>query len=104
TPGAAALYLLENLALLTGLTGTPAMICVTWTLSYELLLYIALPLVVRFTGMRDWSRGKRIGALAVALIGYLAYCGVISPAHARLIAYLAGFLAYEVIKGTWGRL
>ena len=103
-PDAAALYVLENLALLPGLTGTPPLIVVTWTLGYEMLLYVTLPLAVRFSGMRDWPAAGRVAALAAAWVGYLAYCAVAAPAHTRLGVYLAAFLAYEAVREGGGRL
>jgi len=103
-PLAALAYLAENLALLPGLTGDPAMIVVTWTLGYELLLYATLPLAVRLLRMRDWSPSRRVAFLGAVWIGYLVYCGVVSPAVAPLGIYFAAFVAYEAVQGRRGRL
>ncbi|WP_020470658.1 sugar transferase [Zavarzinella formosa] len=97
-PATAALWLLENLALLPGLTGSPSLIVVTWTLGYELLLYVTLPLAVRFSGMRNWPTPWRIAALVSVWAAYLAYCGLMSPTHVRLGVYFTGFLAYEAVS------
>ncbi|WP_020470473.1 sugar transferase [Zavarzinella formosa] len=96
-PLAATIYLLENLFLLTGLTGAPSLIVVTWTLGYEMVLYVTLPLFVRFSGMRDWSVARRVALLIGVWAAYLLYCGVMSPSHVRLAVYFAGFLAHEAV-------
>ncbi|QEL16834.1 sugar transferase [Limnoglobus roseus] len=103
-PAAAVAYLLENLALLPGLTGTPPLIVVTWTLGYELLLYVTLPLAIHLTGMRNWTSPQRVAVLAAVWGCYLVYCVTLSPAHARFAVYIAAFLAYEFVRGRRGRL
>jgi peptidoglycan/LPS O-acetylase OafA/YrhL len=98
-PAAAGLYLAENLALLPGLTGTPALITVTWTLGYELALYLTVPLAVRFFGLREWPSRQRAAFLVTVWVGYLAYCGVCAPGHGRVGVLLTAFLVYELVRG-----
>ncbi|MDB5311617.1 MAG: hypothetical protein JWO38_5819 [Gemmataceae bacterium] len=101
-PGAAdaAVYLLQNVALLPVLIGAAPMITVTWTLGYEVLLYASVPLVVGVTGMRTWAAGRRAAFWGVAWVAYMIYCGVVSPTHVRLGVYLCAFLAYEVLGAS----
>ena len=96
-PMAAGRFVLENLALLPGLTGSPAMITVSWTLGYELMLYLSVPFIVRMLRMRDWRPQLRLLALVAIWVSYVAWCGLTAPSHVRLSIYLAAFIAYEVV-------
>lgn len=103
TIGQQAAYVAENFFLLPGMFRLRLMNTVTWSLSYEMFFYLALPLVLAVTGLRRASRPARISFfLALIAIGIL-----ISPLMAhpriRLIGFLFGIVLFEVAEGFRNR-
>ena len=90
-------YLLLNFLLLPGLFDINPMITVAWSLSYEMFFYLALPLLLTVSGLRNWQMGARI-----ALIGAVAICSAFAfslyGGHIRLIMFMAGILLFESIR------
>jgi exopolysaccharide production protein ExoZ len=99
-------YLAANLLLLPGIFPIQPLITVTWSLSYEFLFYLSIPLVISLTAMRSWRYSARVVFFVCLFILYcLAYqFGLVS--HIRLGMFAAGIVAYEVIAAGWvvGRL
>jgi peptidoglycan/LPS O-acetylase OafA/YrhL len=58
-----------NLLMLPGMTRIPAIITVSWSLSYEWFFYLTLPLVIAVFRLRRWNTWQRVAffvLLAVA--------------------------------------
>jgi peptidoglycan/LPS O-acetylase OafA/YrhL len=94
----AALYVIQNAALLPGIFRIPPIITVAWSLSYEMLFYLVVPVVVGVFGLRQRSREWRIAfilCVAVLLAAYFAFEG----GPIRVLMFLAGMLLYEVLDG-----
>lgn len=93
----AATYLLQNLMLLPGIFEIEPMISVAWSLSYEMLYYALLPLVIFAAELRRRSVGWRVGFfLAIAIVG-LIYCAL-ATGPVRLVIFISGILLYEAMK------
>lgn len=98
-PLAGAVYLLENFLLLPGLFPIQAMITVAWSLSYEMLYYLAIPLLIAALKLRDRSPRWRITfflALTIVLTAYTA----LNAGPIRLIMFISGIALYEALKHT----
>jgi exopolysaccharide production protein ExoZ len=94
-------FLFQNLLLLPGLLRTPALITVSWSLSYEFFFYLSLPLIIGLMGMRFWSRPWRIiFFICVFTVHCAAYRLDLLP-HIRLNMFVAGILLYEVTTAGW---
>lgn len=68
----AAVYLLQNVALLPGLFQIPPVFAVAWSLSYEIFFYAAIPLLIGVAGMRRWPSRARCLFLGAAALLYAA--------------------------------
>ena len=98
--GAVVAYLLANLLLLPGLFPIEPLITVAWSLSYEFAYYLALPLLVAGTGMRDWEPRRRMKTFAVAGVGFVALAAVVPWVPVRLGMFVAGIILYDALRGT----
>lgn len=97
-PGAhaGALYLIQNFLLLPSLGGAPPLITVAWSLSYEMLYYLAMPLVIAVFGLRARSGQWRMAFFALLLplaAGALHLCG----GPLRLLMFMAGIFLHEAL-------
>ncbi len=103
-------YLVENLLFLPGMFDIRALIGAAWSLSYEWLFYLAIPLVVHAFQLHRWPRSARIVFFAVAAA---LYVGIViafptrfptfvwyDGAHVRLVMFAAGILVYEALGST----
>jgi len=96
-----------NALLLPGFFDMQPFITVSWSLSYEVVFYTLLPVLVHLTGMREWERRKRVLFWVVLAGMYLTACFAwggglfweairLRPAsHARMVFFTAGILLYE---------
>jgi peptidoglycan/LPS O-acetylase OafA/YrhL len=104
----ATIYILENLAFLPGVFNIEPIIEVTWSLSYQLVFYLSIPLVVGALGLRNrpgWQRalfcaGLALLACACSLIVQLDAPLPGQAAHRFLalicaLMFIAGMLLYE---------
>ncbi|MBX2853091.1 MAG: acyltransferase [Phycisphaeraceae bacterium] len=93
---AGAWYVLQNALLLPGIFEIEPMITVAWSLSYEALAYITIPLMVRALSMRTMKRWQRVACLlvlsAAVFVLTAAWLG-----HLRLTMFLCGMLVFETI-------
>jgi peptidoglycan/LPS O-acetylase OafA/YrhL len=94
--GEAWLYILQNLLLLPGVFPIEPMITVAWSLSYEMLYYIVLPIVMGLFGIKRRSKRWRVVFFSVIAIGILLYCGA-NGGRVRLAMFLSGILLYEAL-------
>ncbi|PKB20735.1 acyltransferase family protein [Janthinobacterium sp. 64] len=89
-------YLASNFLLLSGFMAAPPFISVAWSLSYEMLYYLLIPLLIVVFDLRRRSRSWRGGFFAVLTIlagGLFAIFG----GPARLLLFIAGILVHEAL-------
>lgn len=94
--GAAARYLAQNYFLLAGFMAAPPMITVAWSLSYEMLYYLAMPALIGVFALRRRSaRWRCVFFALVALLmaaGFAAFGGPV-----RLLMFIAGIFLREAL-------
>ncbi len=90
------IYLIENLLLLPGIFPIEPMITVAWSLSYEMLYYLVIPMIVFGLNLRNRSVEWRVMLVCVAVITMTIYCSKFGG-HIRLIMFMAGILLYESV-------
>jgi len=95
-PWLLAWYLVHNLLLLGGLLPFPVMITVTWSLSYEVFYYAAVPVLVGAVQLRAWSSMAR-GLLFLGIASALSYWCFLHGGPIRLIMFITGILLHEAI-------
>ncbi|WP_051958658.1 acyltransferase family protein [Janthinobacterium sp. RA13] len=89
-------YLTSNFLLLSGFTAAPPFISVAWSLSYEMLYYLLIPLLILVFDLRRRSRSWRGGFFAMLTLlagGLFAIFG----GPARLLLFIAGILVHEAL-------
>jgi len=92
------LYLAENFLLLAGFGHQLPMVTVSWSLSYEMAYYLAIPLLIAAFKLRRRSARWRIGFFSALLM--LAGAGsVAAGTPVRTIMFLAGVLLHEAMAG-----
>jgi exopolysaccharide production protein ExoZ len=101
----AGLYVLANLFLLPGIFAIKPIVTVAWSLSYEFLFYLTVPLLISATRMRRWKREFRFAAFVFlwVLIGALLLMRA-NDNRSRMIAFVVGIILFEVVnqsKGSW---
>ena len=92
------IYLIQNLLLLPGIFPIEPMITVTWSLSYEMFYYLAIPVVIEVLNLRKRSSAWRVYLFTTASILFALYCAICSG-PVRLLMFIAGILLYEVLNG-----
>jgi exopolysaccharide production protein ExoZ len=100
-PGAALVYILENLLLLPGVLPIRPIITVSWTLSYVALYCILLPPIIEFTGMRGWRSSRRVIFFIASAIVCAAGAQYTSAYVPRLALLPVGALVQEAL--AWRR-
>jgi len=94
---AGTLFLVSNLLLLPGVFDLPTLISVAWSLSYEMLFYLALPLILSLGRFRTMGRQGRVLTLcALAIVGISAYW--LHGGPVRLVMFIAGALVFETVE------
>lgn len=97
TPGAEALYIAQNLVFLPGIFPIEPLITVAWSLSYEWLFYLSIPIIIGWGRLRSWRRFQRILFFASLLtLCYAGYQAGLMP-HIRVTMFLAGIVVYELM-------
>jgi len=94
--GASTKYILENFFLLQGFIERP-LISVSWAITYLVLAYVALPLLVVGLRMPSWSQRQRVAGIVFGSLLWLAFCyrcPVFSP---RVVILAVGMLLYEAL-------
>jgi exopolysaccharide production protein ExoZ len=95
SPADAAVYLVQNLLFLPGLLPIDPLITVSWSLSYEFLFYLTIPILIWVTGMRRWKRRWRVLYFLFLLAAICLAEFVHATPHGRLGLFVAGMLVYE---------
>lgn len=92
------LYLAENYLLLAGFGHQQPMVTVSWSLSYEMAYYLAMPLLIAAFGLRQRSTRWRVGFFS-ALLVLAGTASVAAGTPVRMIMFLAGVLLHEAMAG-----
>jgi peptidoglycan/LPS O-acetylase OafA/YrhL len=101
----AGLYVLANLFLLPGIFAIKPIVTVAWSLSYEFLFYLTIPLLIGAARMRRWKCEYRLAAFVFlwVLIGVMLLMQA-NDNRSRMIAFVVGIILFEVVnesKGGW---
>jgi len=93
-PIEAIIYIIQCALLIPIFFGKEPIVGIAWSLTYEILFYLALPLLIYVTGMRyrNWSTRIAILASIAVLISCITYA---AEAHERIIMFVGGMLARE---------
>lgn len=92
-------YILQNVLLLPGVWRIRPVIGVAWSLSYEMVFYVTLPLIVAALALRAWWPGARI-ALALALAVVVLVSGPADSALGQFLMFVPGIVLCEVVFAT----
>jgi peptidoglycan/LPS O-acetylase OafA/YrhL len=95
-PAEAITYLLQNFLLLPGIFRIEPIISVTWSLSFEVLFYISIPIIIAVLALRSWRseyRSVLFLVLAILILIYPFNFGI----YNRMAMFLSGILLYEVL-------
>ena len=98
-------YVLANLFLLPGIFAIKPIVTVAWSLSYEFLFYLTIPLLIGAARMRRWKCEYRLAAFVFLwiLIGVMLLLQA-NDNRSRMIAFVVGIILFEVVnesKGGW---
>lgn len=95
-PAEAFFYLIQNFLLLPGIFRIDPMISVTWSLSFEVLFYISIPIIITVLSLRSWRSKYRSFLFLILAILILVYPFKISIYY-RLAMFMSGILLFEVL-------
>jgi peptidoglycan/LPS O-acetylase OafA/YrhL len=89
-----ALYLLSNLLLLPGVFPIEPIVTVAWSLSYEMLYYCAVPLLLVTFSLRELSARSRVLVFATIGAAIVGYC-LFRAGPVRLVMFIFGIVLWE---------
>jgi exopolysaccharide production protein ExoZ len=92
------IYILANLAMLPGIFPIAPIIAPAWSLSYELVFYLVLPVVIVGLGIRRWVWWHRIVFFLFLEAIHTILCAAGMANHVRFIMFAAGIVLWEVGK------
>lgn len=95
--GEAAWYLLKNFLLLPGLMGERPMISVSWSLSYEVLFYLAIPVLISALRLRERTLNFRLVFFA-GVVGFVIAYSMAFGLHVRMMMFVAGIYLFELLR------
>jgi exopolysaccharide production protein ExoZ len=102
----AIVYLIENFLLLPGIFPIAPMNTVAWSLSFEILFYVAIPALIWLLRLRAWQSQARIALFVVlsALIYFLVPKYIPGFWHnVRMMMFLGGMILYDTRGDNYGR-
>ena len=88
----------ENALLLPGLGSGEPIIAVSWSLSFEIVFYLVLPVLVTGLGMRRWSRRGRVALWAALCIAWAVAGEAVPPVMRIFIMFIPGLLLFEFVR------
>lgn len=100
-------YILFNILMLPGIFDIDPIMTVAWSLSFEMFLYLSLPLFIYLFNLRDWSAKNRILLLITislicfyfVMIGHSSHDKVIEyNSPDKMILFISGMLAFEITQ------
>lgn len=106
-------YAVINALLIPGVFDLTPAVTVSWSLSYELLFYMTVPLLVRSLRLREWTPARRLLLVGALAGGYTALAFALFPGtveglpfhawkHPRLLLFTSGMAAWELGQMGWG--
>jgi exopolysaccharide production protein ExoZ len=100
----AGLYVLANLLLLPGIFAIKPIVTVAWTLSYEFLFYLTIPLLIAAARMRRWKGEYRLAVFVFLwiLVGVMLLIRE-TDNRSRMISFVTGIILFEVVNQSKGR-
>ncbi len=87
------LWLAANATMLIGLTPLDPIVFVSWSISWELGFYVAIPLLISWRKLRERSRSDRIRFFGVCFAVL-----VIVPGLQRCAMFVVGIILHEVMR------
>jgi exopolysaccharide production protein ExoZ len=96
-PLRALIYLVQNIFLLSGVFPITPIIAVTWSLSYEMLYYLSIPLVISVFRLRSRSPKTRLYFFLIVSVGFILYCALFGGL-VRFAMFGAGIILYELFS------
>jgi exopolysaccharide production protein ExoZ len=93
----AVIFIAKNALFLQGFMAKPIMV-VSWALTYLVLAYAGIPLVVTATRMRKWARWQRVIFILAGAGIWLAACRAYPLLSPRPVVIAVGLLVYEAIR------
>lgn len=87
------LWLIANATMLVGLLPFDPIVFVSWSISWELAFYLAIPLLISWRGLRTRSRSARIRFFAIAFVVL-----VFVPGLQRVAMFAVGIILHEVMR------
>ncbi|MGR5237527.1 acyltransferase family protein [Vibrio alfacsensis] len=97
-PLEAFVYIVQNLLMLPGLFDIKPIMTVAWSLSYEMFLYLSLPLIISVFNLRSWKRNNRIFLLVTSAIAGFAIVNLGYNNHDKMLLFISGMLLFELSK------
>jgi peptidoglycan/LPS O-acetylase OafA/YrhL len=95
--GAAVIFIAQNFLLLPGLLEITPIITVAWSLSYEFIYYLVIPILIGALCMRSWRFQYRLlFFVAVSVCGF-AYVSL-NGGPIGLLMFIPGILVYEFLE------
>lgn len=91
----AVLYLCQNFLLLPGVFPIEPLISVAWSLSFEIMFYLLIPLLVAIARLRQWPVTRRI-LFFVALAALMIW--LIPLSHKRSVMFVGGILLFDLLR------
>lgn len=91
------IYLAQNFFLLPGIFPIAPMITVTWSLSYEMLYYLVIPLIILLFRLRYCDAIWRVCFFSSLAAITTFYCAAYDG-HIRLVMFMSGILLYEAVN------
>jgi peptidoglycan/LPS O-acetylase OafA/YrhL len=86
--------------MLPGIIRIEPIIVVAWSLSYELVFYLSIPILINCLGMRNWNIRYRVGFFMILIAGFTFFYAFGIVGHHRLIMFGAGIILWEFVQVT----
>jgi len=93
---ASLIFIVSNALLLPGIFSVRPLITVAWSLSYEVLFYLAIPIAIAVGKLRTRSKARRVAILLLMAVSLGAFCYAYEG-PIRLVMFLGGALVYETL-------
>jgi exopolysaccharide production protein ExoZ len=93
----ALMYIGANLLMLPGMTAIPAIITVSWSLSYEWFFYLTIPFVIAIFRLRSWMAWQRVAFFILLAIVECVLWLLGMSGHIRLILFASGIILWELV-------
>jgi exopolysaccharide production protein ExoZ len=95
-PVAAVMYVIECALLIPGIFGREPIVGIAWSLTYEVMFYLLLPLLIWATGLRRRRWIERVAILCIVFVSIVLVALSIRM-HERVIMFVGGMLTREAL-------